>query len=379
MALTKYGRFLTIRHAGKTKTATMSATQQPLEKLELSKVMNTVLQSMINELSRGNQSYLPSKFWQTLNQKNQEQIEGDGLANFKQTVAQNYFTWVIGRGTDQYRWLKEQMGFWAWPGICLGAGKHDPKSRLSQQQQRELTIFTRMLWKVAERADKEGLLKSLEEPMEGDPFRLYWKNKLISQDLANSILEYYAIREHFAPAPEDRVTICELGAGYGRNAFVFLKALPKCRYIVVDIPPALYIAQHYLTRVFPDRKAFTFRPFEDFGKVADEFQAADMAFLLPHQAEMLPKKSINLFLNISSLQEMTLEQIQTYFRLIDRLTAGYFYSKQWKVSQNPQDNIVVRQEDYPVPGSWRQLFHRQAKVQVAFFEAMYAIPASPGA
>jgi len=49
------------------------------------------MDSMIRELSRGNPNYLPSKFWQTLNQKNLEQLESEGIENFKQTVAQNYF------------------------------------------------------------------------------------------------------------------------------------------------------------------------------------------------------------------------------------------------------------------------------------------------
>jgi len=338
--------------------------------------MSDLLDSMFRELSRGNPEYLPSKFWQFYNEKNVNQIEGEGLENFKQTVAQNYFTWVIGRGADQYSWLEKQMKFWDWPQIKLGAGTGPRSPRLTPQQQKELDIFTRMLWKVAERADTEHLLKSLEEPTEGNPFELRWKEKLISQDLANSILEYYAMREHFTVSRQERVTICELGAGYGRNAFVFLKAFPKSRYIIVDIPPALYVSQQYLTKIFPERRAFTFRPFENFGQVAAEFEAADMVFLLPHQAEMLPRKCVNLFLNISSLQEMTHDQIRAYFQLIDRLADGFFYSKQWKVSDNPHDKIVVRQEDYPVPKSWRQLFQRQAKVQVAFFEAMYAIPGS---
>src|SRR6266851_3792240 len=81
--------------------------------------MKTIIDSMVKELSRGNPNYLPSKFWQTLNQKNLEQIEVEGFQNFKQTVAQNYFTWVIGRNSDQFRWLVKQTSFWAWPRILL--------------------------------------------------------------------------------------------------------------------------------------------------------------------------------------------------------------------------------------------------------------------
>jgi len=341
--------------------------------------MNKQLDSMFAELARGNPQYLPSKYWQVLNQKNLDQLAGEGLENFKRTVALNYFTWVPGRRSDQYRWLKKQIDFMTWLKIVLVRREYDASSSLTRKQQNEMVCFTRMLWEVTGRTDTAGLLKAIQEPAEGNPFKIHWRGTLISQDLANTVLEYYSVREHFNPAPGTRATICELGAGYGREAFLFLKAMPQIKYIIVDIPPALYVSEHYLSRVFPDRKVFSFRPFDDYRSVAAEFESADIAFLLPHQAEMLPSKSVDLFLNISSLHEMTPEQIEAYFKLIDRLTGGFFYSKQWKVSQNPYDPVVVRQKDYPVLPTWRQLFVRDAKVQIAFFESMYAIPGAPAA
>lgn len=332
----------------------------------------SVIDSMFDCLSRGNPVYLPSKFWEALNRKNIGQIEEDGLENLKRTVAQNYFTWVVGSRDEQFRYLEEHTGVIT-RRLLQRHQRYDPSSRITQAQHSELEIFTRMLWKLAERSDRERLMKSLEEPAEGNPFKIYLGKKLISQDIANSVLEYYSIREHFKAPRDARVTICELGAGYGRTAYVFMKAFPKCKYVIVDIPPALYVSQHYLTTVFPERRAFTFRCFENFSEVEAEFEEADVAFLLPHQAEMLRAKSVDLFVNISSLHEMLVEQIRAYFVLIDHLARGHFYSKQWFDSDNPHDQIHVRHDDYPVPPNWRQLYHRQAKVQVSFFEAMYAL------
>jgi len=333
--------------------------------------MNEIMQSMFDCLSHGNPVYLPSKFWEALNTKNLQQLEGEGLDNFKQTVAQNYFTWVIGSADQQFHYLLKHTNLFAWPAILEGIFTHDPSFPLSRKQQRELIIFTRMLWKFSGKIDSEHLLECIVEPIEGNPFRILLKGKLISQDLANSVLEYYSIRENFKTPTCEKTTICELGAGYGRNAYVFLKALPNCKYIVIDIPPALYISQHYLTTIFRDKKIFTFRPFDRFNDVENEFNNADIAFLLPHQAEMLPEKSVDLFINISSLHEMKIDQIQAYFILIDKLTKGFFYTKQWLVSHNPADGITVIPKDYPVPSTWRQLYHRKAKVQTHFFEAMY--------
>jgi len=92
---------------------------------------------------------------------------------------------------------------------------------------------------------------------------------------------------------------------------------------------------------------------------------------------LLPAKCMDLFISISSLQEMRSDQIATYFRLIDHLTGGRFYMKQWRVSQNPHDEVTIRQEDYPVPPHWRLLYSRQAPVQRRFFEAMYRLGELP--
>ncbi len=335
--------------------------------------MTEILRAMFDCLSKGNPIYTPSKFWEALNKKNLKQLEVEGLNNFKQTIAQNYFTWVIGRRDTQFRFLVRNTNLLAWPAVLRGLFTYDPMSSLSRKQQNELGIFTRMLWKFTQQIDSERLLEHIDEPIEGNPFRILLNGRLISQDLANSVLEYYSIRECFTAPANEKITICELGAGYGRNAYVFMKAVSNCKYIVIDIPPALYVSQHYLTSVFCNKNVFTFRPFDRFSNVEKEFNAADIAFLLPHQAEMLSEKIVDLFINISSLHEMKIEQINAYFKLIEKLTRGFFYTKQWWVSHNPTDGITITSKDYPIPTNWKQLYLRKAKVQTHFFEAMYEL------
>ncbi len=341
--------------------------------------MNEILRSMFDCFSRGDQIYLPSKFWELHNKMNIKQLEITGIENIKQTVAHNYFTWVPiildkqFRLNKQFRYLLRSTPILSWPSILFGPPAHGSSTQLGWKLRIQLAIFTRMLWRTVERNDVEGLLNLISEPRQGNPFEIYLDGKLISQDLANSVLEYYAIREYFKMPKTEKITFCELGAGYGRNAHVFLNVFPRAKYIVIDIPPALYVSQEYLSSVFPDKKIFAFRCFDLFEEIEQEFYDADIVFLLPHQARMLPEKCIDLFINISSLHEMQMQQIQEYFRLIDRLTKGYFYSKQWFVSDNPVDGIVIKKDDYPVPRNWQELYSRPAKVQVNFFEAMYRI------
>ena len=129
---------------------------------------------------------------------------------------------------------------------------------------------------------------------------------MVSQDLYNSILELRAIDRFVHLAPNSS-RVAELGAGYGRLAYVFLKSEMCKQYVIADIPPALYVSQRYLRVVFPELRFFRFRPFEDFSEVADEFESSKVCFLTPDQLERLPAKYFDLFITISSLQEMKME------------------------------------------------------------------------
>lgn len=131
--------------------------------------------------------------------------------------------------------------------------------------------------------------------------------------------------------------------------------------------------QRYLTRCFPAVKTWRFRPTQDISPSLDDIAQARLVFLLPHQAAQLPGKSAGVFVNISSLHEMRPDQIATYLALMDRLTSGHVYLKQWKVSHNPYDDVVIRQSDYAIPAGWRRCFERTARVQTNFFEALYAV------
>ena len=345
-----------------------------IDALDAENTSAKTLQRMFESLQTADPVWLPSLFWSKLNEHNLAQLRTQGIDNFKRTLARNYFTFVPSVIDNQFRFLARHTRMADWRSIFSRFPRFDRSWGLSRKQHLELVLFTRMLWRYAQLRDPQGLLSRIEEPAAGNPLPIDLDDQPVSQDLANSVLEYYSIANGAGLTPEAAVTICELGAGYGRDAYVFLKALPQCRYIIVDIPPALYISQQYLTGLFPEKKVFRFREFgPDAGTLA-ELGAAQLAFLLPHQAAMLPSKSVDLFINISSLHEMKTDQIKAYLALIGRVTKGHFFSKQWFVSKNRHDGLRFCHTDYPIPAEWACQFLRQAAVQAAFFEALYAIP-----
>jgi putative sugar O-methyltransferase len=178
---------------------------------------------------------------------------------------------------------------------------------------------------------------------------------LISQDLANSAVEVSAIVR--ALGGRQPSAILEIGAGYGRTAFALMHLFPKATYTVVDIDPALATSRWYLSKLFGHDR---------------------LRFLKPREVAGVEDGTVDLSLWISSLQEMTQEQVAAYFAFMDRVSAsGIVYLKQWFRWRNPIDGIELSSNDYPIPTDWRLIFRERAPVQTHFWQAAWRV--EPGA
>lgn len=338
---------------------------------------NKILEAMISELKDSPSIYRPSDFWRKLNKLHNNHLLLAGFDNFKRSITQHYFNWKI------LMIIRHQLS----PIISgLIRGNFAPifnskflnpisKSNSGMTYFNPISAFIYKLYvgylkDYVSHKDKLKLLSRLKEPLIGNPFLIRYKSKDISQDLCNSIYEFYSITEKINL--DILRNIAELGAGYGRLAYVFLKALPKSSYCIIDIPPALFISQAYLSKIFPKEKIFYFRHFSSFKSVEKEFKAARIKFLMAHQIRYLPKKYFDLTISISTLHEMARKQIQNYIEQINRITYGHFYNKQWRRSY-AKDNNYIKQEEYPTPENWLPIYQRCHPIQRLFFEALYKI------
>jgi putative sugar O-methyltransferase len=310
-----------------------------------------------------------SSCWEVLSFKNFEQLIRDGYRNFKRTIGCNYFNFLVQGGDPQMSYLESQLDA-EQRNRCREAAEALPDDPYFEwHDQKSYRYFVLLLWAYARKVDDRGYLDRLEEPQEGNPLVVSCNGQRASQDLANAVLEYYSMAE--AVRFEEMRRVLEIGAGYGRTAYVIMALNPHVRYTIVDIPPALWVAQRYLSSVFPGRKVFRVRDFESYDAVRDDMEDASLVCLLPHQLPLLPQGHFDLSLNISSFAEMQKSQVDGYFRELDRLTDGFFYTKQWKTSQNAFDRVTYTEADYPVSPAWTRLYSRTCRVQTAFFEALY--------
>lgn len=335
------------------------------------------INAMFSTLANAEPLARPSRYWEELNKMNLAQLKQHGYDNFKRTIALNYFTWVrILPWDSQIVFLCKKLPLGAIfksIGNAFRVSTQHYFSKVDLVQSLSYGLLGSLLWEYVLRLPLSDAMLALREPKEGNPPLLYPRPNLsVSQDLANSLIEYDSLR----PAIRTRGTILELGAGYGRNAFVILSLHPNIKYVVIDIPPALWIAERYLSSIFPEKRIFRYRDFEKFDDIADEYEHADIAFLLSSQISTLPLDSVDLVINISSLHEMRMDQVVHYIGRFDRILkpGGHMYIKQWKEAKVLFEGVTLVEADYPIPPSWTKVMSRTARVQTRFFEALYRKP-----
>ncbi len=354
-----------------------------------------VLRAMVKEVAESPELYRPSRFWSDINEINQAMIDELGLENLKRTLAQNYFNWLITSKSDpQFRavrklWLKRPslqpflnrlerpsllktvqpyLGRLERPSMPVNSMGREPS--IGPRELRTYKHFVGMLWEFAMQQDWSGIGSRVTEPAVGNPIGLFRRGKLISQDLANSIREYNAILCDARDLARTPKRVAELGAGYGRLGHVFL-ADGQTKYFIFDIAPALFVSQWYLGTAHPDKKIFRFRHVEKFSDIAGELDRADMAFFTPNQMQLFPDGYFDIFASISTLPEMTVDQIKNYLRQSERLANKYVYLKQWLDWENPADGHRVTGESMRLEGAWVPVYDRKDAVQPHFFERLW--------
>lgn len=294
-----------------------------------------------------------SEYWLRLSGMNLTSLIEKGFDSFQAFVCSNYFTfpsvdnstqWFYSmRSHSPFKLAKDQL-----------SKRH---SYFSVTQSCFINRSIESLLKYVDRIEKLDRLNRVEPPLVGSPPYVDVNGTRVTQDGLNAFIDYWHLSR--VVCLENVRSVLEVGAGMGRHAFTLLKFHPDIKYIIVDIPPALYISQTYLQRCFPEKKAFKFRPFAHFEEISEEFSKADICFITPDQLHYIPDQSIDLFMAIDCLHEMKKSQVQYYFDSAHRL-ARYFYYKNWTTTIIPFDDICYTEDSYPVYPEWKLLLKQKA-------------------
>ncbi len=338
-----------------------------------------VLKKMLEDFKHSSEIFQPSLFWHQLNDIHLKQLSDDNIKNFKRSINGKYFGFgwnILGIYIHEFPVIISQVlkgNFKPFTSVKFNDfnKKYKEVKKFDPIFAYFYKVYVACLFDFVSKFDHLNLFGKIKEPKVGNPFNIIYKGKLISQDLCNSTYEFYSIMDQVDKKKIQNIV--ELGAGYGRTAYVFLKVLTTAKYTIVDIPPALFVSQWYISKVFPNEKIFYYRKFDSFKKVEKEFKSSRIRFLMADQIKLLPKKYFDLVVNISSLHEMRRDQIKNYLQEIKRIGKGFFYTKQW-IKSRVSDNKFITKNEYPIPKNWKVVGSRSPHpVQSWFFDTLYKI------
>jgi len=336
------------------------------------------IEEMRRDVAAAPEIYRPGAFWEQLVEDNLDMLRREGIANLKRTVSNNYYNWLTVSLRDPQmqlalrRWLRH-------PSLAPLRGRMEPASGLrtmgrpdafdlTAKAARRYRFFVGCAWEEARREDTLGLSERLSEPEAGNPIRLWRGSRLISQDLANSIVECsFAAR---SGCVRDGGRIAELGAGYGRLAHVFSEAR-ELTYCIFDIPPALAVSQWYLEQVLGAGRVVRYRRWEDVAQIEAALRPGSVAFFTPDQLDVFPDGWFELTQTISTLPEMPARQAEHFLALLAAKSSQAVFLKQWQRWRNDADDVELTEDRYVLPAPWRLTDRRVDPIQPAFFNQLW--------
>jgi putative sugar O-methyltransferase len=297
-----------------------------------------------------------STFWQGLGQVHRDKIATLGFETFKRHINFQYGSWQITKFTSRFtlRCLYALLRRGIVPTVAQVDWRHAKPTptwtdavtdnKTEAQRLRAYALYCGLIWQYASVRDQLGSL-NVAEPTLGSPMPVWLHGRLISQDLAMAALDLNRIASVVALDTVRRVL--EIGAGYGRLAYLFGSLFPEVEYTIADISPALAVAQNYLPAVMNGK---------------------NFRFMLPNQLDTLPDHEFDLIINVSSFDEMPSLVQNRYLRRIARLGRGHLYLAG---HHHLKDRIGLEKLAYPQ--DWTSLFDRSHDVFPLWVEKLFAI------
>jgi len=249
---------------------------------------------------------------------------------------------------------------------------------LDYRQSYNYNILLILLYENLRKLDEFKLLKSLNnETFFGfnDPF-LEVEGVKITQDKINSLLEYNSIKNISCFSKTNNIVL-ELGSGSGRIAEIILNFNEKFKYIICDIPLAIFISYSRIKKIFPKKKISQCFDIKNKTDMMNKLLNNDILFIFPHQLEFFEKKTFDIFLAINCLHEMDKKTIKKYMNYADT-HSKYLYFTVWdkiKVRHSIIKNELsaYSDSDYSINKKWKKIFIRNSIFPSNFVQLCYEV------
>ena len=301
-----------------------------------------------------------SRQWHILNINNYNTLINYGINKYGSTIARNYYTFTDAEEEHLKGALKKIDEFKDKSVSFELLKKHN---NLSNKESLFYNCLCMILFLNLKKTDSFNYIKILNDKTYlgyDDPF-LKIENFNITIDKLVSLLDYDKINRAFELKKIN--TVLEIGAGSGRTSEVLLTINDKLKYIICDIPPAIYIAYKRLKIAFPNKKIKLLIDIEESEELKRQIIENDITFIFPHHLEFFKKNFIDLTVAIDCFHEMDKKTISFFFKNINNLTSNFYFSIWSKTKNYYSKTLFKRTEkleydkgDYQVPSNWENHF-----------------------
>ena len=293
------------------------------------------LNEMLQDMQQASPIHQPTHFWQICLKEIIQDLENQGLDNFKQhPSALKYFVQhhadsLVLQSPQEYASLHQEI-----------AGFNE---RLGEAYQLLMSgqYKMEMDWRVFQAADDTSQTPSLQgigEDAFGDPACPY---QIDDHNFSVSLLSYLRKLVFLKKHADCSIiqNVLEIGGGYGTLGEILLKSSPDYFYLNVDIPPLAYVSAQYLKKVFGEDQVADYSQTRnldtlDIDTLKKQYRAA---VICPWQLPKVQGK-FELFVNASSFQEMEPEVVENYSKEVNRLVTHYLLLKNSKCGKARAQN-----------------------------------------
>jgi len=295
--------------------------------------------------------YRPTAFWAEASQSLADEVAHCGIENFRRLSGPlGYFVPTYGPPGN---WFTAELRQLLIQTLSSSGGTEKALLGLRQFVDGEAAAYAD--YRVLLAGDdpvRAPHLNRFSESSVGRPLEQFcFEERYFSRSALNYLLGLAALKK---VAPQDFVphTVLEIGGGFGTLGEILgTMGIDAARYIDIDIPPTLLIADYYLGKVFGRQSLATWEDVERVAAISID-ELPPRAVLAPWQLPKLHGK-IDLFVNFISFQEMEPSVVSNYLSLVAGLAPEYVIlrnireGKQRRSAERPLGvDQPVRGDDY---------------------------------
>ena len=170
-------------------------------------------------------------------------------------------------------------------------------------------------------------IKKFSDRGKADSTILNYKKFPLIEENIDALYHSWKINSKLRPFLKDAPFILEIGAGQGHLSIQLKRIFPKSTIIFLDLPEMSALQRWYQWKNFPKAKVFDYIEYKKNGINNLYKKKYDFAFLPGWVIKDIKNESIDLVINISSMQEMHLKIISDYMFHVNRIVKndGFFY------------------------------------------------------